>query len=310
LPWRLLAYLLKVSPEVGRVRSVIRKRLMDEPRILAGEKTLERMLQTLAAAGYVVLDPPLPPEPSAESGAAPPAPAYKAMLATPTPELDKLLVFRSVHPLYGAFLVNLLGIANREERLQALESVLGMPRPLLRLVRVPRPDQLPPGPLASTRLDPELISRGLIIARPPRDATQDEEEFEEEEDEEFPPTLADKLRLLFDAHFPHEPDLQTQSVWAAGELLRYGGNFNQYVQSRDLAKQEGIIFRHFLRLILLIGEFAQLQPPDTSADEWRTDLKELADLLTASCRTVDPTSTDEVIELAHAADVVEGEAAR
>jgi hypothetical protein len=36
---------------------------------------------------------------------------------------------------------------------------------------------------------------------------------------------------------------------------------------------------------------------------------ELSDLLTASCREVDPTSTDEVIQLAHAADVVEGEAA-
>jgi len=30
--------------------------------------------------------------------------------------------------------------------------------------------------------------------------------------------------------------------------------------------------------------------------------------LTASCRAVDPTSTDEMIEKAHAADVVEGEA--
>ena len=59
------------------------------------------------------------------------------MLATPTPELDKLLVFRSVHPLYGAFLLNHLGIANREERIQAMESVLELPRPLLRHVRVP-----------------------------------------------------------------------------------------------------------------------------------------------------------------------------
>jgi len=37
LPWRLLAYLLKLSPEVSRIRTVIRKRLMDEPRIRAGE---------------------------------------------------------------------------------------------------------------------------------------------------------------------------------------------------------------------------------------------------------------------------------
>ncbi len=38
LPWRLLAYLLKMSPEVSRVRTVLRKRLMDEPRIRASEK--------------------------------------------------------------------------------------------------------------------------------------------------------------------------------------------------------------------------------------------------------------------------------
>jgi superfamily II DNA/RNA helicase len=322
LPWRMLAYLLKVSPEVGRVRSVIRKRLMDEPRIQAGERALEHMLLTLANAGYVTLEPP-PPLPSGERGrgegpAVPDAvdPAsdnaprnYKANLATPTPELDKLLVFRSIHPLYGAFLVNQLGIANREERIQAMESVLGLPRPLLRHVRVPWPDRLPPGPLAVTRLDPELISRGLIVAKPVRDPSvnEDEEDYGEEEEEEYPPTLADKLRLLFDAHYPHEPDLITQSVWAAGELLSYGGNFNQYVQSRDLVKQEGIIFRHLLRLILLIGEFLQVTPPDTSPEEWRNDLSDLAEQLTASCRAVDPTSTDELIELAHAADVVEGE---
>src|SRR5262249_51034340 len=36
LPWRLLAYLLKVSPEVSRVRAVIRKRVMEEGRIKGG----------------------------------------------------------------------------------------------------------------------------------------------------------------------------------------------------------------------------------------------------------------------------------
>src|SRR5205823_9210078 len=120
---------------------------------------------------------------------------YQAKLATPTPQLDKLLVFRSVHPLYGAFLLQHLGIANREERLQAMESVLEMPRPILRYVRVPWPDKLPPGPLATTRLDPELIQRGLITAKPPTDPAADEEDDFEEEDEEYPPTLAEKLRL-------------------------------------------------------------------------------------------------------------------
>ena len=44
LPWRLLAYLLSLSPEVGGVREVVRKRLMDEPRCKAGDGLLDRML--------------------------------------------------------------------------------------------------------------------------------------------------------------------------------------------------------------------------------------------------------------------------
>jgi hypothetical protein len=307
IPWRLLAYLLKISPEVDRVRNALRKRLMDEPRIRASEKALDRMLLTLAAGGFVTLAPAPPPPPAEGDGKPQPAeapPPYSPVLATPTAELDKLLVFRSVHPLYGAFLINQLGIADRNERLQALESVLEMPRPLLRYVRVPPPDQLPPGPLATTRLDADLIQRGLILAPVPK--PPDEEE-EDDWEEERPPTLADKLRLLFDALFPDVADVNTESVWAAGELLRYGGNFNKYVQTRDLVKQEGIVFRHLLRLILLLEEFGQVCPPDTTEEAWRADLREVSEQLTASCREVDPTSTDQLIDLAHAADVVEGE---
>src|SRR5262245_32157847 len=57
LPWRLLAYLLKISPEADKIRTVIRKRLLDQPRIAAGEKVLEQMLYALHAGGYVTLDP-------------------------------------------------------------------------------------------------------------------------------------------------------------------------------------------------------------------------------------------------------------
>jgi superfamily II DNA/RNA helicase len=308
LPWRLLAYLLKVSPEVARVRSVIRKRLMDDPRIKASEKALEAMLLTLAAGGYVTLTPEPPKKPETNAAKADsPAEPYAAVLATPTPALDKLLVFRSVHPLYGAFLIDQLGIADPNERLQAMESVLEIPRPLLKFVRVPWPEDLPPGPLARDRLDPELLKRGLIAAHVPEPAG-DEEEDEEYQKKEYPPTLAEKLRLWFDALYPDVTDLHTQSVWAAGELLRFNGNFNLLVKTRDLVKQEGIVFRHLLRLILLCGEFVQVTPPDTTETEWQWWLRDLSEKLTASCRAVDPASTDEMIQQAHAADVVEGEA--
>jgi superfamily II DNA/RNA helicase len=305
VPWRLLAYMLKLSPDVSKVRTLIRKRLMDEARIQAGDKNLNQMLLMLSKAGLVTLspEPPVPPPEEPGAGPKPPVPEYVPLLATPTPALDNLLVFRGIHPLYGAFLLNQLGIANRDERLQALESVLEMPRPLLRYVRVPH--DLPPGPLATTRLDEELIRRGLMVARPVKQPGDDDEE--EEEEEERPPSLAEKLGLFFEALYPEVSDVRVQSVWAAGELLRYNGNFNLLVKTRDLVKQEGIIFRHCLRLILLCGEFAQVCPPELSPGEWQAELKDIADQLTASCREVDPASTDEIMEHAHAADVVEGE---
>jgi superfamily II DNA/RNA helicase len=314
IPWRLLAYLLKISPEVAQVRNVLRKRLMDEPRILAQEKHLTRMLRILAQNGFVTLKPEPPKDdasPDAAADTAKEAAAYVPVLATPTPELDKLLVFRSIHPLYGAFLLRHLGIADRDERLQALESVLELPRPLLRYVRVPFPENLPPGPLARERLDEELIRRGLMLAKPaPQPGEEDDEDAGDWRDEgERPPTLAEKLRLLFDAIFPDVTDVNTESVWAAAELLRFEGNFNKYVQSRDLVKQEGIVFRHFLRLILLCGEFAQVCPNDIDAGAWQAEMRDISERLTASCRAVDPASTEEMIEKAHAADVVEGEAA-
>lgn len=332
LPWRLLAYLLKISPDVSLIRSVIRKRLMDEARIAAQDRTLDRMLLTLRNAGFVTLEP-APPvavehdshrveqAPSAESKtsemirkalgvAAPSEPLerYQVTTATPTDKLDQLLVFRSIHPLYGAFLLEHLGIADRDERLQAFESVLEMPRSVLRYVRVPYPEDLPPGPLVTTRLDEELIRRGLMVAKPPLvEGEEEEEDYSPWREEERPLMLSDKLRLLFDALYPEVTDVTTQSVWAAGELIRFGGNFNKYVQSRDLVKQEGIIFRHLLRLILLLGEFAQVTPAGIDAGAWQADLRDIGDQLTESCRAIDPTSTDEAIEHAHDADVVEGE---
>src|SRR5438128_9380167 len=246
LPWRLLAYLLTISPEVERLRRVIRKRLLDAPRIAAGEKQLERMLVTLHEGGFVILD---PPPPAKDGGSTVPDPVLRpppSILATPTEKLPRLLAFRSIHPIYGAFLLDHLAMADPVERLQAFESVLELPRPILKFVRPPWPDELPPGPLATGFLDPELVQRGLIAAPPP--PAQDDDEEEEDRFAERPPSLAEKLFLLYEALYPDATDLQVQGVWAANPLLRdYGGNFNLYVKARDLTKQEGLIFRQLLR---------------------------------------------------------------
>src|SRR5262249_23654856 len=77
LPWRLVAYLLKLSPEVSKVRAVLHKRLMDEARVAASEKQLDRMLLTLAEHGFVTLEPAPPPR---EEGGGLPA-DYEAVRA-------------------------------------------------------------------------------------------------------------------------------------------------------------------------------------------------------------------------------------
>ncbi len=340
LPWRLLAYMLEVSPDVEIVRKLVSKRLMDPKRLAKAHEELDAMLITLWRAGYITLEPEPPksaasddadteqpadeaPAPKktqtqlmleealAEAGHAPSIeavraaevaaapPPYQAELAHPTERLHLLAGLRGLNPLYGVFLVNQLGIANRQERIQAMESVMDLPGSVARFVRVPRHDELPPGPLATTRLDDQLLRLGLatqeqLVAPPKTEGYERRHTYDEER--VWVLTLAEKLRLQFDYDFPGVHDVRTTAVWAAGEVLEFGGDFNNYITAKHLQKQEGMIFRHLLRLILLVGEMTQLCPPDVTEDEWRADMQDIADRLTASCRDVDPTSTEKVLE--------------
>jgi superfamily II DNA/RNA helicase len=306
LPWRVLAYMLDASPDLEIIRRLIGKRLMDGKQLEIAQQTLTRMLMVLWTAGYVELEP-RPPLQTEVSDAPPrsdgePPPPYRPDVAKPTERLKLLTHFRSVNPLYGVFLINHLGIADLAERLQAMESVLEMPGSVARFVRVPFPEDLPPGPLATTRLDVELLRLGLATLE---ELGQKEEEDEEETDRRFGMfeeepvrvlTLADKLRRLFDNDFPGVHGVFTTPVWCAGELLEFGGDFNKYITSKQLQKQEGVIFRHLLRLILLVGEFKPLTPPDIAEEQWRTDLSDISFALADCCRRVDPSSTDKAVE--------------
>lgn len=333
IPWRLLAYTLDASPDVEPVRRLVAKRLFEGARVAGAQRQLDRMLLTLWAAGYVTLDPPPPPKSDepAESpttaatqprkiteterllaaagivsakekiAAATPVapPTYEPKFAHPTPELAKLLSLRGVNPLYGVYLVNQLGIASREERIQAFESVLEMPGSVARNVRVPRLEQMPAGPLATTRLDRELLQLGLATPEQlgaPREEDEEDRRGLFEDERVFVLTLGEKLRLLFDASFPEVHSLNTTSVWAAGGVLEYGGKFNQFITSRGLQKQEGVIFRHLLRLILLLKEFMPLTPPELTPGEWRDELESISNVLIECCRNVDPSSTDKALE--------------
>ncbi|MFG0333644.1 MAG: helicase, partial [Maioricimonas sp. JB049] len=119
--------------------------------------------------------------------------------------------------------------------------------------------------------------------------------------------LADKLLMLFRHEYPDVRDVRTTPVWVVGDLLHFGGDFNKYISGRDLAKQEGLIFRHLLGMIPLLGEFSQVAPPGMDHAQWRSELQELSDQLTESCRGVDPESTDKALESMQGADVVAGE---
>ncbi len=387
LPWRLLAYLLRISPDVVRLRDFVGKRLLAGKDVAAAQKELDNRLLSLWAGGYVRLEPeppqletlqnlevregeipaepvhasviensdfgagledgagvqisnlaitqlaksetsdrpnlklehPTPTSPKPSKAAkllisqatergnvvatdAAPEIAYRAERAIPTERLELLMGFRSVNPLYGMFLIEHLGRANRDERIQAFESVLEIPRSAAKYVRVPRPDFMPFGPLAMEYLHPELLRRGLATAAELGAASEDDEdEWWDEDDRPRVLTLSEKLRLLFQAEFPDVTDIPLQPCWAVGELLRFGGNFSNLVSARQAVKQEGILFRHMLRFVLLLEEFMPHHPPGTDEQAWRDELRDLANQVTVSCREVDPQSTDQMLEEAHAA---------
>src|SRR5688572_27068867 len=75
----------------------------------------------------------------ADKGAQLPSEPYEPVTATPTEKLCQLTVFRAVHPLYGLFLMDYLGKADREEWVQVLESLLEMPGSVAKFLRVPWP---------------------------------------------------------------------------------------------------------------------------------------------------------------------------
>jgi hypothetical protein len=221
-------------------------------------------------------------------------PTYEPTTATPTAKLSQLSVFKAVHPLYGLFLMDYLGLADRHELVQILESLLEMPGSVARSVRVPWPDDLPPGALSLEVVDPAIVTAGI--------ATHDDL-YPQGDQSHLPPALrkypvplAQKMRMLFESQVDHAGGLSVTPVWAAGDLIAMGGKFDPYIRTRELIKQEGVLFKHMLRLILLCDEFAQLTPQGISSQAWKASLAELTGPLLEACRAVDPQCTDETLE--------------
>ena len=350
LPWRLLAYMLQISPEVERLRELIGRRFMTLKRQMQGEHELHHMLRILHAAGVVKLEPQPPawdaiatvptgnsgtestPDPAAAapkrslvadlilqamqaqhdrtgigarpaerpaSSAVPEQAAYRPERAVPTERMRDFIVFRGINPVYALFLLEHLGLADRNERIQLLESVLELPGSLLRHVRVPPPHRMPPGPLARERIDAAIVQRGLIAAS---DVYPEFDPDLPPEERKYAPPLAEKVRMLFDSEYPNVHGVRITPAWAAGDVLEHGANFHAFIGSSQLASQEGLIFRHLLRLILLLDEFTQVTPLGVDASEWHEELRQLSEQLTHCCREVDPTSTDQAIAQAGQGD--------
>ena len=334
LPWRLLAYMLDASPDVDLMRRLVGKRLMDSKRIEAGQKELDRMLMTLWRAGYVTLE----PEPPKTEELAEQQAAWAEEKAAAAKRLDFSFGFTGKEaggrgaaalpapagPAHGKHVQAALVSRHPSAVCRVPDEPIGHRRPQradpgdgerVGVAAFGGPfraraaqDELPPGPLATIRLDPHLLQLGLATPEE-MSQTANDEEFRGprrtyDEERTWVLTLADKLRRLFDYDFAGVHDLRTSPVWAAGELLQFGGDFNKYVTSKALQKQEGVVFRHVLRLILLLAEFRQLCPPDVTEAEWQADLDNISAQLTESCRRVDPASTDKVLEEVEQADEV------
>ena len=229
---------------------------------------------------------------------------YKPDTAKPTERLDRLVHLRSINPLFGVYLADQLAIADPQERIAALESVLEVPGTVARFTRMPSLEEMPPGTLATSRLDPQLLQLGLATAE--ELGAKSEEEEEEVVDRGFgrvmfqeprvwPLTIGEKVLRMFRHEFPRVHNVNVRPVWIVGELMEFGGDFNKYVTSRKLQKEEGILFRHCLRMILLLDEMANIPPLETTVETWENPLDELADRLTETCRSIDPQSTDEIL---------------
>ena len=174
----------------------------EEPAVVAAPKVSASAAMLIAAlkigdSAGVTAAPKRPGDERMVDKTLPPQPEpYDPITATPTEKLKELIVFRAVHPLYGLFLMDYLGKADDHELIQILESLLEMPGSVAKSLRVPWPDELPPGKLSNETVDPAILTRGLAShedLHPPADQSDVMPELRR-----YPIPLAQKMRMLFE----------------------------------------------------------------------------------------------------------------
>jgi superfamily II DNA/RNA helicase len=268
IPYQVLIYLLTRTGELRTVREFLSKRFNNPQRLQKFQDQLDHMVANLEIFDYLKRN--------------------DDDTVRLDPRIHDLLTFHSVDPLYAAFLCKQLVYSNFEEKLQALESVLPIPPAIERPLRVP--DHLEPGPLQKEHLEPTLIGMGLVITRPEEGdiVAVDAEELVDNwdtRDRRRGLTLADMLKTLFNAKLASPEDVLIQPKWVAGGVVEMNGEFFKFVRARDLIKNEGLILRHLLRLVILAGEFALRSDGDP-------EYSRIGELVTGICQQVDARYTD------------------
>ncbi|QOJ14311.1 MAG: DEAD/DEAH box helicase [Planctomycetia bacterium] len=274
IPYSVLIFLLMRNGVLHEARELLAKRFNTPDRLARFQEQLDFMLANLAALGYLT---------RSEDG------DHVTLHDT----IRRLPTFRSIDPLYGDFLVQQLTRAGFEEKVLALESILQMPPAVERKLRIP--DTLAPGPLEREVLAPMMIAMGVTAA--PAESTDDEDAWEEEEFPPRPPSFPEMLRIAFEARLAGPEPLFVQPKWVGGAAFEGGCDFFRFVRSVDLIKQEGLVLRHLLRLVILAGEFFSLsQDPD---------YERISELAARTCRTVEPQYTERFLADAAARSAVE-----
>lgn len=273
IPYSVLIFLLTRTGTLAEVRQFLSKRFTSLDRIEGFQNQLNFMTENLAALGYLT---------KAEDGEH----------VTLHESIYSLLNFRSIDPLFGAFLCEMLARADFTEKVLALDGALEIPAVVERFVPIP---DLPPGPLRTQVLEPLLISIGAVSAMAAAGEREegDEDDFYDDDAEERPPTLPEMLKTAFEARLKAPEDVFVQPKWVAGAAIEFGCEFYKLVKAANLAKQEGIILRHLLRLVILAGEFyTRTEDPD---------YQRLSEQAADTCRRVDPKYTDRFLAEAGAA---------
>ncbi len=260
IPYQVLVFLMRRARSLTEVREFLRRRFNSAERLEGFQTQLDGMLANLEAFGFVERD---------------------GEEARTTERIDELIGFRSIDPIYGSYLCHELAPSDFDEKLFALESVLSVSPAVVRAAGIP---DMEPGPLEKNVLQPMMIAMGVTVATTKAKDDDEGGDFNPwQEAEEKPPTFPEMLRIAFEAKLAVPEDVEVQAKWVAGGVFD-SDDFHAFVSSRSLQKNEGIVFRHLLRLVILASEFAK-----------RTEdphYQEIAQRATEACRQVDSSYTE------------------